>query len=223
MEIPVAPPVSYDFNEEQMALIAKTEVVLNATRFGNRTNKNNFKKSTGYGQSEAFGFIRRRNRVPGPCRNNKRYPELWKVLQELGAKMPLSYDAVQVNFNCACNPHKDEGNLGLSLLTSGGSYTGGELHTEYGDFAAKYRGVIFDGSRIEHSNLPHTGHKWSIVFFTIQIPEHQKHHFPEGFRTTFPNYRDEFLPHIPHVETLYFPNGITKNKGKPTEYKIMFS
>jgi hypothetical protein len=137
--------------------------------------------------------------------------------------MPLSYDAVQVNFNCACNPHKDEGNLGLSLLLSGGEYTGGELVTEFGTFSAKYRGIIFDGSRITHSNLPIVGNKWSIVFFSIQIPDHKLHYYPDNFRTTFPYFRDRFLEHIPHKETLYFPNGIRKNVGKENEYLITFS
>lgn len=223
MDIPVAAPVYYDFNDEQMAQIKKTEAILDSTHFGFRNNKYTMKKSTGGGQSEAFGFIRRRNRVPGPCRNNKRYPELWKALQELGALMPLQYDAVQVNFNCVCNPHRDEGNEGLSLLLSGGDYTGGQLKTELGDFSARYRGVIFDGSRITHSNLPHVGNKWSIVFFSVQIPEHQLHHFPTGFRSAHPTYRNAFLSHIPHNETLYFPNGITKNRGLPNEYKIMFT
>jgi hypothetical protein len=218
----VAAPQYYDFNDQQLAQITTIETILATTKFANRTSIYVHKKSTGYGQSEAFGFIRRRNRCPGPGRNNARYPELWKQLQVLGSMMPLQYDAVQVNLNCTCNPHKDEGNEGLSLLVSGGDYTGGELVTSFGNFSAKYRGIIFDGSQILHSNLPFVGTKWSIVFFSVQIPTLKQHFFPEGFRTTFPYYRNRFLEHIPHKDTLYFPNGIVKHKGTDHERRILF-
>jgi len=208
----VAPPQYYTLDEDQLKQINKIEEILKVTRFSNRTNKHNYKKSTGFGQSEAFGFIRRRNRVPGPCRNNEQYPLLWKELQVLGSMIPLQYDAVQVNLNCTCNPHRDEGNEGLSLLISGGGYTGGELVTEYGEFNANYRGIIFDGSKITHSNKPYAGNKWSLVFFTVQIPPHKQHLFPEGFRATFPNFRNSFLDHIPERDRLYFPNGFKRNK-----------
>ena len=223
MTTPVAPPQYYALDEDQIKQVNKIEEILKVTRFSNRTNKNNYKKSTGYGQSEAFGFIRRRNRCPGPCRNNERYPLLWKELQALGSTLQMQYDAVQVNFNCTCNAHRDEGNEGLSMLLSGGDYTGGELVTEFGTFSAKYRCVLFDGSKITHSNNPFVGNKWSLVFFSIQIPPHKQHYYPDGFRTTYPYYRSRFLETIPHKETLYFPNGITKHKGTPQEKHIAFS
>ena len=218
----MAAPEYYDFTDAQKVQLVKVEALLNTTRFPNRTSIYQFKKSTGYGHSAAFGFIRRRNRVPGPSKNNTRYPALWTELQALGAMMPLQYDAVQVNFNCTCSPHRDEGNMGLSLLVSGGGYTGGELVTETGTYSANYRGLIFDGSRITHSNLPFEGNKWSLIFFSIQIPTHKLHFFPDGFRTTYPYFRNRFLENIPHKDTLYFPNGIVKNKGLPTERRIMY-
>jgi hypothetical protein len=214
----VANPLYYDFTEEISVCVKEIESIMKITKFPRRSNKNNYKKSTGYGRSEAFGFIRKRNRCPGPSRNNKLYPDLWKALQKLGSLLPISYDAVQVNFNCVCMAHRDEGNEGLSFLCSGGDYEGGELITELGTYNAKYRGIIFDGSKITHSNNEFRALdttplvKWTLVFFSVIIPPFKQHFFPTGFRQTYPYYRDRFLETLPERETLYFPNGINKNK-----------
>lgn len=203
--------VYYDFTPDMMNSITEIETIMKNTKFPRRSNKNNYKKSTGFGASEAFGFIRKRNRCPGPSRNNKLYPDLWKAIQTL--KVPIPYDAVQVNFNCVCMPHRDVGNEGLSFLCSGGDYEGGELVTEYGSFNAKYRGVIFDGSKITHSNNEFTGtFKWTLVFFSVMIPACKQQFFPPGFKQTYPYYRDRFLETLPERETLYFPNGIIRKK-----------
>lgn len=213
-----AAPVYLDLTPQQLALVHALEPLIASAKFARRNNKNNFKGSTGYGFSHAFGFIRRRSRVPGPSRCNAKYPELWEGLKALGATLGLQWDAVQVNKDCVCNPHKDKNNEGLSLLISGGDYTGGELVTSFGNFLAKYRGVVFDGSQIEHSNTPTVGYKWSIVFFSITMPPDPAGYFPALFRGQYPYYRDRFLDHIPERERLYFPNGIRKNIGKPNEY-----
>ena len=201
-------PYYYELTDDMKTEITAIEEIFKTTKLPRRANKNNFKASTGYGLSEAFGFIRKRNRCPGPSRNNVKYPELWKALQKLGSLLPISYDAVQVNFNCVCAPHRDAGNYGLSFLVSGGDYEGGELITEMGDFNAKYRGLIFDGSAITHSNKTFSGtFKWTLVFFSVIVPSCKSTFFPIGFRTEHPYYRDRFLDTLPHKETLYFPNG----------------
>jgi hypothetical protein len=214
-------PTYYDFNDAEKQCITEIEAIMKTTKFPRRSNKNNYKKSTGFGYSEAFGFIRKRNRCPGPSRNNKIYPELWTAIKKLGAYLPISYDAVQVNFNCVCMAHRDEGNEGLSFLCSGGDYEGGELITEFGTYNGKYRGVIFDGSKITHSNNAFTLNgdggrgipfKWTLVFFSVIIPPCKKTFFEDGFRLAHPYYRDSFLSTLPERERLYFPNGIQKKK-----------
>ncbi len=208
-------PYYYDLNDEQMTQIKVIEEILKNTKFPRSHTKNNYKTSTGYGQSEGFGFIRRRGRVPGPCGRNKLYPKLWSELQLLGCMLPIQYDAVQVNLNCICNPHRDKGNKGLSFLVSGGDYEGGELETEYGDYDAKYKGVIFDGSKILHSNKDIlSGFKWTLVFFTIEITPRHQLFFPENFRTLYPYYRNRFLETIPADKLIFDPNG-RKPKTKP--------
>ena len=204
----VNPPVYYDLGTEQMTQLKVIEEMLKKTSFPRSHTKNNYKTSTGYGESEGFGFIRRRGRVPGPCQRNKKWSELWIELQKLGALIPIQYDAVQVNINCVCNEHRDKGNLGLSLLVSGGDYTGGELKTEHGTFDAKYRGVLFDGSKIYHSNNEiKSGWKFTLVFFTIEITPRYKQYFPDNFRQLYPYYRDRFLETIPAELLVFDPNG----------------
>lgn len=212
-----APPIYYDLDEPQMSQLKVIEEILKNTRFPRSKTKNNYKKSTGYGESEGFGFIRRRGRVPGPCQRNRKYPELWLELQKLGALIPIQYDAVQVNLNCTCDEHRDKGNLGLSLLISGGDYRGGELKTEHGTFDAKYRGVLFDGSKIMHSNTPIIrGWKFTLVFFTIEITPRYKQFFPDNFRQLYPYYKDRFLETIPEHLLVFDPNGRKpRTKTKP--------
>lgn len=214
----VLDPVFYDLSVEQLERFDSILEEMAKTKFRNRTNKNNTKKSTGRGESEAFGFIRRRNRVPGPCINNMRYPILYALLKKLGELCPVPYDAIQVNRNCVCAGHRDEGNSGLSLLLSGGGYTGGELITEgERSWDCNRRGLLFDGSKITHWNLPFEGTKISVIFFSITIPAHKLHQFPEGFRETFPYFRDSFLEHISEKDRLYFPNGVVRKKKDATK------
>ena len=178
----VVSPYYFELTYDMRKIVDDIEPILQKIHFPKRSSIYNFKKSTGYGLSEAFGFIRKRNRCPGPSINNTKYPELWDKLKQLGALLPISYDAVQVNLNCICAPHRDLGNHGLSFLVSGGNYTGGELVTELGTFDAKYKGLIFDGSQITHSNLPMVGSKYTLVFFSIVIPNCKKHFFTNDFK-----------------------------------------
>ena len=215
-------PVFYDLSAEQLLRFDAIVEQMAATKFRNRSSPFTTKKSTGRSDSEAFGFIRRRNRVPGPCINNTRYPELYALLRKLGDLCPIPYDAIQVNRNCVCAPHRDEGNSGLSLLISGGGYAGGQLLTEGAHFYdCNRRGLLFDGAKITHWNLPFVGTKISVIFFSVIIPTHKLHQFPDGFRETFPYYRDAFLEHISAKDRLYFPNGVHRKKKNESPAKLI--
>jgi hypothetical protein len=150
------------------------------------------KQSTGYGRSVGFGFIRKRRYPPAPSKMNKKWPQLWALLKELGATIGMEYDGVQVNVDCVCGPHKDKTNVGNSYLISGGNYTGGELIVEEQVLDCRYAPLIFNGSELLHWNKPIlSGFKWTLVYFSCLIPPHHRHYYPEGFRITYPHYRDD--------------------------------
>lgn len=159
------------------------------------------KKSTGYGRSAGFGFIRKRRFAPAPSKMNRKWPELWALLKEYGATIDVPWDGVQVNVDCVCGPHRDSTNVGNSYLISGGEYTGGELVVEDEVLDCRYAPLVFNGSALTHYNKPIlTGHKWTLVFFSCLIPNHFRQYYPPGFRAVHSDYRDVRLPGVPDDE-----------------------
>ena len=130
------------------------------------------RKNVGTGRTQVFGFCNRMSYYPWYVRNNKKYPLLYSELLRLGTSIcPFPFDAIQVNQNMTCKPHVDKGNLGLSLIVSGGNYTGGELVINGTAYDTKYSPFIFNGAENIHWNNPITsGEKWSVVFFKIAVP-----------------------------------------------------
>jgi len=103
---------------------------------------------------------------------------LFLALKRLGdAIVPFAYDSITVNQNNVCIPHKDKGNLGASLIVSGGDYEQGSFVIEGEQIETKYTPVVFDGHRL-HWNEPFTGMRWSIVFFKLEILPKWLHLFP---------------------------------------------
>jgi hypothetical protein len=180
--------------EEQESLFEKINIALtnNPKRIPGTTTRP--KKSTGYGRSVAFGFIRKRTYAPAPGRINKRWPELWDLIKQYGNTINMPWDGAQVNVNCVCGKHKDTHNVGNSYLISGGTYTGGELVIENELYDCNKKPIIFNGSEMEHWNKELEGFKWTIVFFTCEIPKRFKNMYPDNFRETYPNYKDDPVP-----------------------------
>lgn len=186
-----------NLTEEQTRLIDEIENEFKRRPGGIRFN-NRAKKSTGTGRSAPFGFVRKRTYPPGPSDENKKWPELWDLLKQYGKTIPVEWDGIQVNIDCVCAPHKDEGNTGDSYLVSGGDYTGGELVVEGIEYDCRYRPLIFNGSEKEHWNKPiKSGHKWTLVFFKTTIPKRHKGVFVENFRELYPKYKEEKVPLAP--------------------------
>ena len=133
------------------------------------------------GRRNTFGFISHRMRYAYPPRfssMNLKYAELYLALRRLGdAIVPFRYDAITVNQNNICPPHKDSGNLGSSLLVTGGDYEGGSFVIEGEEIETKYNPVVFDGHRL-HWNNPFTGMRWSVIYFKIEILPKWLHMFP---------------------------------------------
>jgi len=182
-----------ELTDKQRELITLIEEQFAKRPKGIRGN-NRPKKSTGKGRSVAYGFVRRRSYPPGPSAENKKWPALYALLKQYGETIGLAWDSIQVNIDCVCGKHRDVGNFGDSYLVSGGNYTGGELVVEDVEYDCRYAPAVFNGSEREHWNKEMTGSKWSIIFFQTTIPKQFERYFSEGWRETYPNYKDEFLP-----------------------------
>lgn len=79
----------------------------------------------------------------------------------------FDFNAVQINKNVLCPPHKDSWNVGNSLIFSLGDFVGGELNVE-GEVIDIYEApYIFNGSKLEHSTEPFEGERYSVVLFKV--------------------------------------------------------
>jgi hypothetical protein len=124
-----------------------------------------------------YGMTKRRYRSGGKqlSLDSKNQPEVYDEIFRIGrliCKIPFS--TVQLNKNLQCKLHRDNHNTGGlgSTLISFGDFEGGEIaiqrdenSTEFDIFSAKYQPIQFLGEKLTHYNLPHTGTKYSLVFF----------------------------------------------------------
>lgn len=98
---------------------------------------------------------------------SKKYPTIHEMLFDIGKKYcPHEFNAVHLNHNVTCPPHKDSQNQGISTVISFGEYTGGKLVIENEIYDAYMTPITFDGSALTHWNENDlVGNKYSIVFF----------------------------------------------------------
>lgn len=79
----------------------------------------------------------------------------------------FDFNAVQINRNLLCPPHKDTKNIGDSLLIGFGNYTGGETLIEGVKHDIYHTPVIFNGYEKEHSVCAFEGERYSVALFKI--------------------------------------------------------
>jgi hypothetical protein len=102
-------------------------------------------------------------------KDSKKYPKIYDEIVRLGKLLsPIDFTTIQLNKDLMCAPHRDGQNVGLSFLISFGTYEGGLIVIDDVEHDAKYNGILFDGSKLLHYNTPHTGTKYSLVFFSYK-------------------------------------------------------
>jgi len=95
-----------------------------------------------------------------------KYPEIWAMIQQIGDHFDIDYNAVHLNKNVICPKHKDEKNVGKSVLLSFGDYTGCNIVIEQKKYDANCNGIIFNGANLEHWNTDDlVGTKYSLIFY----------------------------------------------------------
>jgi len=123
----------------------------------------------GFGAHRAttFGLVRqRKSGKTAISSSTKKYPLIWKLLQELGVALDYDYSSIHLNHNVVCPKHKDSKNASFTLLISFGDYEGGNIVVEGKEFDARHTPIIFNGAYLEHWNTPLiSGDKYSLVFY----------------------------------------------------------
>jgi hypothetical protein len=129
----------------------------------------------GFKKHRACVFGKVRQRYTGkiaPSRFINTYPEIYDELLKIGSLIcPIPFTSVYVNHNVVCPPHKDETNVGESVLVSFGDYTGCDFMIKNNDKIIKYntfcQPIMLNASKIEHWNTDDLiGNKYSLVFYT---------------------------------------------------------
>ena len=99
------------------------------------------------------------------CILNLRYPELYKLLRKYARAEKIKYTSIQINKNVMCDPHVDGTNEGDNYIITLGDFEGGELVVD-GNIIDCHNKLTTFKPFDTHYNLPHTGDRYTLVFFT---------------------------------------------------------
>jgi len=111
---------------------------------------------------------------PVPSALSRKYPNIHKKLfSYVKAHVPpkFKFDCITINHNLKCTKHIDSKNAPISLITSVGAFTGGELMLENPRTKEKLmkdtrnKFLLYNGKEWYHWNKPIKGDKFSIVAY----------------------------------------------------------
>jgi len=130
----------------------------------NANNRRGFPKH----RAATFGTIRKRfTGVVGLSKYSIKYPEIYNEMLRIGKLIcPFEFTSIYLNKNVTCPKHRDDKNVGDSLLISFGDYTGGNIVINETIYDANCCPIVFNGGELEHYNTDDLqGTKYSLVFF----------------------------------------------------------
>ena len=104
-----------------------------------------------------YRIARKKGVLSGLSVDSIKYPEIYQELLRLGTIVSPDYDfnAIHVNHNVTCPPHKDDKNVGKSILVSIGDYTGSQftsLYSHYNIYYSFYYHHHFHYHHFHHNN-----------------------------------------------------------------------
>lgn len=134
------------------------------------TSKTNNRRGFPKHRRAIFGLVKQR--YTGKIdisRFSKKYPEINNELFRIGKDvLKFNFTSIYINKDVICPAHKDEKNIGESLIISIGKYEGCKLVIEGQEFNSHYNPVIFNGSEKEHWTTDDlVGSKFSLIYFNI--------------------------------------------------------
>tara|TARA_R100000773_G_C4219654_1_gene118265 strand:- start:1251 stop:1748 length:498 start_codon:yes stop_codon:yes gene_type:complete len=102
-----------------------------------------------------------------PSRHMVKDDRIYKECKRLFPDFP--FNAVQINKNVLCPPHRDTYNIGDSLIFSLGEFSGGRLMVEGEGIDIHENPYIFNGNKLEHWTEPwFDGDRYSVVLFLLR-------------------------------------------------------
>jgi len=149
--------------------------MLERTKLKKRSQKhNNCRKNFDEHHSALFGLVKPRYKSGKQIsRDSRDHPEIYQEVLRIGALVcKAPFNSIQILKDLQCKAHRDSHNQNLSTVIAFGPFEGGELCIQENEtsenfvaHSTKFQAIEFDGSVLTHFNLPHTGTKYSLVFF----------------------------------------------------------
>ena len=104
---------------------------------------------------------------------SKAEPDIYQEIIRVGKLIcPFDFTAIHVNHNVTCPPHKDDTNVGKSVLVSIGEYDGCNIVIDGKQYDTFCQPVMFNGALLEHWNTDNlVGNKFSLVFYNSPYAE----------------------------------------------------
>jgi hypothetical protein len=163
-KVDVLPNVSFDKFNVLYELLEKIRIPLKSST----NNRRGFPKH----RATIFGITKGRfNGIVGLSDFTIKYPEIYAELLHIGKIIcPFEFNSIYINKNVICPKHKDEKNIGDSLLISFGDYTGANIVINDIVYDANCTPIVFNGSQLEHYNTDNlVGTKYSLIYFNTKI------------------------------------------------------
>jgi hypothetical protein len=120
-----------------------------------------------------YRVVKKKGIYSGLSSDSNKYPEIYSELLRLGQNIVCpnrEFNAIHINHNLTCPPHKDDKNVGKSILVSIGNYTGSDLVVNGIPYKTYCRPIRFNGCNLLHYNTPDlNGDKYSIVYYVANL------------------------------------------------------
>jgi len=169
IEITTLPKCSPELFEPLYQMLKKIKIPYKV----GRSNRRGFPKH----RAGVFGITKQR--FTGKICNgylSVKHPEIFKEMERIGNIFcPIKFSSIHLNHNVICPKHKDEKNVGKSVLVSFGEYKGGNIVIENVKYDAYLQPLLFNGSLLEHYNTEDLeGDKYSLVYYISPYQLEQK-------------------------------------------------
>ena len=171
------PEVSHKLFDSILDILSNLSFRKNKSYIKGNKNHGNYRKNFEAHLSLVYGLIENRPVIMKKfdkekyelSKWTKRKPYVWEELKKIGDMIvPFEYTSCYINHNTVCGKHFDSNNVGKSCIVSIGDYEGCDLVIGSKKYTAKYKPLIFDGSKIEHYNTDDLiGEKYSLIFYNI--------------------------------------------------------
>lgn len=172
------PEIDPEIFNPLLEILSRTTISMKNDFVSGARNKGNFREHFPRHRADIYGYVKMR---PNCWAKHGKYNisvisrkriELYNELKRLGdILVPFKYSSILINNNVVCGKHLDASNIGESLLISIGEYDGCNIVVNDKKYDAKYRPLIFNGSKLEHYTTDDlVGNKYSLVFYNV-VPD----------------------------------------------------